>query len=355
MLCGRSPRDSLVLQGSGVRIVVPGPVRTEPAQIARPVDLVFLAVKATQTAATAQWLAALSGPQTVVCVLQNGIEQLESVTALCPQGRVVPAVVWFPAQAQSDGSVLLRSDARISLPDEAASLVVAQALQGSRCLVDLVSNFRSLAWQKLLQNAAAGLMALTHRRSGMYGRHDISKLTLDYLQGAWPWHAPKVLNWAMRSRRRSSTSSRHPLPTWARPYWRIAKQAVRSNGISATALSRAAAGRAGFRPRSVMSWCRFLLPRATAPADHPCLDDKACDHRSAIRIQPETAGSTPNPNPAGRFFRSRGQYRVRGFFRLDLGRGRESLAEGSCTGVEPGRRKPQDRTAARPPRWRRCM
>lgn len=25
-------------------------------------------------------------------------------------------------------------------------------------------------------------MALTHRRSGMYGRHDISKLTLDYLQ-----------------------------------------------------------------------------------------------------------------------------------------------------------------------------
>jgi 2-dehydropantoate 2-reductase len=41
MLCGRSPRDSLVLQGSGVRIVVPGPVRTEPAQIARPVDLVF--------------------------------------------------------------------------------------------------------------------------------------------------------------------------------------------------------------------------------------------------------------------------------------------------------------------------
>ncbi|MGC8200965.1 oxidoreductase, partial [Salmonella enterica] len=73
---------------------------------------------------------------------------------LCPQGRIVPAVVWFPAQAQPDGSVLLRSDARISLPDEAAALVVAQALQGTRCSVDLVSNFKSLAWQKLLQNAA---------------------------------------------------------------------------------------------------------------------------------------------------------------------------------------------------------
>ena len=182
LLCGRTPRDSLTLHGSGLRIVVPGPVRTDPAQVEGPADLVFLAVKATQTAAVAHWLAALSGPQTVVCVLQNGVEQVESVTPLCPQGRIVPAVVWFPAQAQSDGSVLLRSDARISLPDEAAALVVAQALQGTRCSVDLVSNFKSLAWQKLLQNAAAGLMALTHRRSGMFGRLDISKLTLDYLR-----------------------------------------------------------------------------------------------------------------------------------------------------------------------------
>lgn len=182
LLCGRTPRDSLTLHGNGLRIVVPGPVRTDPAQVEGPADLVFLAVKATQTAAVAHWLAALSGPQTVVCVLQNGVEQVESVTPLCPQGRIVPAVVWFPAQAQPDGSVLLRSDARISLPDEAAALVVAQALQGTRCSVDLVSNFKSLAWQKLLQNAAAGLMALTHRRSGMFGRHDISKLTLDYLR-----------------------------------------------------------------------------------------------------------------------------------------------------------------------------
>ncbi|CAB5711916.1 2-dehydropantoate 2-reductase [Delftia tsuruhatensis] len=181
-LCGRTPRDSLTLHAGGLRIVVPGPVRTDPARIQGPADLVFLAVKATQTAAAAPWLAALSGPQTVVCVLQNGVEQLEDVTPLCPQGQVVAAVVWFPAQARSDGSVLLHSNARISLPDEAAALVVAQALQGSRCAVELVSDFKSLAWQKLLQNAAAGLMALTHRRSGMFGRPDISRLTLDYLR-----------------------------------------------------------------------------------------------------------------------------------------------------------------------------
>lgn len=60
--------------------------------------------------------------------------------------------------------------------------VVAAALQGTRCAVDLAANFSSLAWRKLMQNAVAGLMALTHRRSGMFGRADIARLTLAYLQ-----------------------------------------------------------------------------------------------------------------------------------------------------------------------------
>ncbi|MBB1629487.1 oxidoreductase [Cupriavidus sp. UME77] len=182
LLCGRTSRDHLTLQDGDRRITIPGPVQTNPRQIDHTVDLVFLAVKATQTEAAAEWLAALIGPETVVCVLQNGVEQLEKVTTHFPRGQVVPAVVWFPAQAQSDGSVRLRGDVRLSLPDTPASRVIADALQGTRCFVELAANFRSLAWRKLLQNAVAGLMALTHRRSGMFGRSDIARLTLDYLQ-----------------------------------------------------------------------------------------------------------------------------------------------------------------------------
>jgi 2-dehydropantoate 2-reductase len=153
-----------------------------PTGVDRTVDLVFLAVKATQSHAAAAWLAALSGPETVICVLQNGVEQLDGVTPHCPRGRVVPAVVWFPAQAQSDGSVRLRGDARLSLPEGPASRVVAQALQGTRCAAELAANFNALAWRKLMQNAAAGLMALTHRRCAMFSRPDIASLTLAYLQ-----------------------------------------------------------------------------------------------------------------------------------------------------------------------------
>lgn len=181
VLCGRTSRDDLVLQDGERRITVPGPVRTHPEQISATVDLVFLAVKATQTEAAAHWLAALSGPETVVCVLQNGVEQVERVSPHLPLGRIVPAVVWFPAQAQPDGSVRLRGDARLSLPDMPASRVIVEALQGTRCRVELAADFRSLAWRKLLQNAVAGFMALTQRRSGMFARPDISRLTLDYL------------------------------------------------------------------------------------------------------------------------------------------------------------------------------
>ena len=182
LLYGRTPRDHLTLQDGDRFITVPGPIQTNPAQVTRTADVVFLAVKSTQIDAAAEWLKVLTGPETVICVLQNGIEQLDRLARYSLHGQIVPAVVWFPAQAQSDSSVRLRGDVRLSLPDTSASRIVAKVLQGTRCSVDLAANFSSLAWRKLLQNAVAGLMALTHRRSGMFRRADIARLTLAYLQ-----------------------------------------------------------------------------------------------------------------------------------------------------------------------------
>ena len=181
-LCGRTARDHLILQDGDRLITVPGPVQTNPALITRTADLVFLAVKSTQLDAAAEWLRVLTGPETIVCVLQNGVEQLDRLAVYALPGQIIPAVVWFPAQAQPDGSVRLRGELRLSLPDTPASGFVAKVLQGTGCSVELAANFNSLAWRKLMQNAVAGLMALTHRRSGMFSRSDISDLTLVYLQ-----------------------------------------------------------------------------------------------------------------------------------------------------------------------------
>ena len=179
---GRSAHEQLELRFDGGRIAVPGPVRTNPAEVDNTFDLVFVAVKSTQIDATAPWLSALCNKNTVVCVLQNGVEQKTLVAPHVPGSPVLPSVVWFPAQREPDASVWLRGKARITLPDTPESSLVLSALSGTRCSVDVAADFTSVAWRKLLQNAVAGLMVLAGRRAGMYSRADIAGLALAYLQ-----------------------------------------------------------------------------------------------------------------------------------------------------------------------------
>lgn len=182
LLCGRTAHAQLTLRHDEGEIVVPGPVLTEPAAIQQPVDLVFVAVKTTQVAESAGWLAALCDENTVVCALQNGVEQKAQLAPLVNGATVLPSVVWFPAQREPDASVWLRAKPRLTLPDVPQAQRVVEALSGTRCAVDLSADFLSIAWRKLLQNAAAGLMVLANRRAGMFSRDDITELALAYLR-----------------------------------------------------------------------------------------------------------------------------------------------------------------------------
>ena len=140
LLYGRTARESVGLRDADGSVVVPGPVIVDPAAAA-PVDIVFLAVKATQIAAAAPWLTALVRPGTVICVLQNGVEQVAMVAPHIPGCPVVPSVIWFPAVTQADGAVLLRGEPRLTLPDVAAAAVVADAVRGTRVFVELSADF----------------------------------------------------------------------------------------------------------------------------------------------------------------------------------------------------------------------
>lgn len=177
-ICGRSALKQLELRHDGGRILVPGPVLTAPAAIETAFDLVFVAVKATQIDAIAPWLSALCSEKTLVCALQNGVEQKTLIEPYLSGNQVLPSVVWFPAQREPDSSVWLRAKARLTLPDTPATALVTKALAGTLCSVDVTPDFTSVAWRKLLQNAAAGLMVLTGRRAGMFARTDISELAL---------------------------------------------------------------------------------------------------------------------------------------------------------------------------------
>lgn len=185
-VCGHTPRDHLEVRpdpgiAGGHPIVVPGPVLTDPAEVDGPVQLVFLAVKDSQNERAAGWLQRLCDDRTVVCVLQNGVEQIERVGRFCPSAHIVPAVVWFSAEAQPEGWVRLRTDARLVLPDGDDAETVAAPLRPAAVTVELDRDFVTEAWRKLLANALAGFMVLAGRRSGIFRRADVAALARRYL------------------------------------------------------------------------------------------------------------------------------------------------------------------------------
>jgi 2-dehydropantoate 2-reductase len=70
----------------------------------------------------------------------------------------------------------------LTLPSCAEARTVREVFLGSDAVIELVEDFATQAWRKLLQNAVAGLMVLTGRRAGIYSRPDIGLLAEAYLR-----------------------------------------------------------------------------------------------------------------------------------------------------------------------------
>jgi 2-dehydropantoate 2-reductase len=182
LLCGHTPRESIEVRSDDHDpIVLPGPVHTDPAQVEGPVDVVLLAVKDTQNEQAGVWLGRLCDENTVVCALQNGVEQVERVGRFCPSSTVVPAAVWISSEAQPEGWVRVRTEPRLVLPDSGAAATIAELLRGAGVTVELEPDFKTAAWRKLLVNSVVGFMVLTGRRAGIFRRDDVAALARRYL------------------------------------------------------------------------------------------------------------------------------------------------------------------------------
>lgn len=182
LLCGRTQRDSIeVRPDEHDPIVLPGPVHTDPAEVDGPLDVVFVAVKDTQNEQAAAWLGRLCDERTLVCALQNGVEQVERVGRFCPSSTVVPVAVWIGSEIQPAGWVRVRTEPRLVLPDNDAAATLAELLRAAGIVVELDPDFLSAAWRKLLVNAVVAVMVLTGRRAGIFRRDDVAALGRRYV------------------------------------------------------------------------------------------------------------------------------------------------------------------------------
>jgi 2-dehydropantoate 2-reductase len=178
-LYGRTGVDRITVRpDDGEPVVLSGGVRTDPSAALGPVDWVLLAVKVHQTAAAAPWLRALCGPETVVVALRNGVEHREQLAPFVGRATVLPTVVWCPAEMLDRETVRLRGVAALTVPDEPAAHRLAGLLTPGGAQVDIAENFQTELWRKLIMNAAAGLMVLAGRRTGMFRRPDVRELAV---------------------------------------------------------------------------------------------------------------------------------------------------------------------------------
>jgi 2-dehydropantoate 2-reductase len=156
-------RDGLALDMGGRVERLRIPARTDLAAV-RGADLVLFCVKSTDTEATAQALAPLLAPQTVVLSLQNGVENGALISAHLPQ-RMVPAVVYVATSLPAPGTVRHHGRGELLIgaptpqaahdPSMAATLQDIVALFGAAGIAVTISpDVMAELWSKLLVNCA---------------------------------------------------------------------------------------------------------------------------------------------------------------------------------------------------------
>jgi 2-dehydropantoate 2-reductase len=165
-----------------------------------------LATKIHHTPDVADWLAALPSGSTVLAA-QNGVDHRARIGPMTA-ADVVPTLVYRNAQRTGPGEVRVRRTGRgLVVPDDEAGRVAAGLFEGSGLDVDVVTDFATAAWEKLLTNVTANpLTALTGRPLDVLREPAVGALALDLALEAvavaraegtalTPQHARDIVAW----------------------------------------------------------------------------------------------------------------------------------------------------------------
>lgn len=165
VVCGRSPLERVAMTIDGETVEHKVAWAEDPADLP-PLRSAVLATKIHQTPDVAGWLAALPGDGLVLAA-QNGVDHQTRIQPLTA-AAVVPVLVYFNARRTGPGEVTVTPTGRgIVVPDDASGKAAAALLAGSALEVEVVADFGTALWQKLLVNVMANpLTALTGRTTG---------------------------------------------------------------------------------------------------------------------------------------------------------------------------------------------
>lgn len=176
--CARTPIGPMRLDRPEGDVTVEFPVLTNPDHV-KPVDWVLLCTKAQDTESAGPWLRALSGPDTRVAVMQNGLDHVERVVPFIGEATAIPTVVYYNAERLAPDHVRLRhtNPNDLAAADDPDGRAFAALFEDTPLAVLLDPDLKTRIWRKLMINVVVNpITALTRQRQGVMHRPDVDEL-----------------------------------------------------------------------------------------------------------------------------------------------------------------------------------
>lgn len=143
---------------------------------AGPVDWVLFATKTYDSEAAADWMIPLTGMNTRVAVLQNGVEHVARFEPYMTPERIVPVIVDIPAERRGPGDIRQRRFGSLLTPDTQNGADFAALFAGTPIAAATSPDFITALWKKLCINCGGVVFALTRQPSGVARRDDIREV-----------------------------------------------------------------------------------------------------------------------------------------------------------------------------------
>lgn len=179
--CARRPFAELTLETPARTIVARPQVVTDPAQ-ARAVDWVLVATKTYAAEASAAWFPRLRASGAPVAVLQNGVEHLARFSPFVPAEKILPVLLYCPAERVSPTHIRQRRAARIEVPDDPLGRAFAGLFAGTDVVVAPVADFTTALWRKLCVNVVGVINALLLQPAGVLREPAIAELARELMR-----------------------------------------------------------------------------------------------------------------------------------------------------------------------------
>jgi len=171
-LCARTPLTHLRIETPDGVIEATPKVALDPSEV-EPVDWLLIATKTYDSEAAAKWLPALTGINTRVAVLQNGVEHITRFEPHVAPSRIVPVIVDIPAERRDPCDIRQRRYGSLLTPQTENGAAFAELFAGTRIAASTTEDFITALWKKLCINCGGAIFALTRQPSGVARRDDI--------------------------------------------------------------------------------------------------------------------------------------------------------------------------------------